>query len=44
VQWIKEAIIDLSGRVEPITQRKIARKVKNSQEVLMQYPQVVLLL
>ncbi len=44
VQRVKEAIIDLTDRGEHITPRKVARKVKISQEVLMQYPQVVLLL
>ena len=44
VQGVKEAIIDLTDRGERITPRKVARKVKISQEVLMQYPQVVLLL
>ena len=44
VQLVKEAIIDLTDRGEHITPRKVARKVNLSQKVLMQYPQVVLLL
>jgi len=44
VQQVKEAIIDLSDRGEHITRRKVARKVKIQPEVLMQNPQVVLLL
>ncbi len=44
VQRVKEAIIDMSDRGEHITPRKVARMVKISRVVLMQYPQVVLLL
>jgi predicted heme/steroid binding protein len=44
VQRVKEAIIDLTDCREHITPRMVARKMKISQEVLMQYPQVVLLL
>lgn len=44
VQRVKEAILDLTDRGERITPRKVARKVSISQEALMQYPQVVLLL
>jgi transcriptional regulator with XRE-family HTH domain len=44
VQRVKEAIIDLSDRRERIRPDKVARKVKISTEVLMQYPQVVVLL
>ena len=44
VQRVKEAIIDLTDRAEQVNPRKVARMVKISQEVLMQNPQVVLLL
>jgi hypothetical protein len=44
VQRVKEAISDLTDRGEHITPRNVARKVKISHEVLIQYPQVVLLL
>ncbi len=44
VRQVKEAIIDLTDRGEHITPRRVARKVKISREVLMQYPHVVLLL
>lgn len=44
VQRVKEAIIDLTDRGEHITPSKVARKVKISREVLMQYPQVIFLL
>jgi transcriptional regulator with XRE-family HTH domain len=44
VQRVKEALIDLAEREEHMTLRKVARMVKISREVLMQYPQVVLLL
>ena len=44
MQRVKEAIIDLTDRGEHITPSKVARKVKISREVLMQYPQVVFLL
>ncbi len=44
VQRVKEAIIDLTDRGEHITPRKVARKVKIYRDVLMQYPQVVVLL
>ena len=44
MQRVKEAIIDLSDDGEHITPNKVARKVHISPEVLMQYPQVLLLL
>jgi uncharacterized protein YifE (UPF0438 family) len=44
VQRVREVIIDLTNRGEHLTPRKVARKVKIHREVLMQYPQVVLLL
>ena len=44
VQQVKQAIIDLAGCGEHVTPSKIARKVHLSQAVLMQYPEVVLLL
>ena len=44
VQRVKEAIVELSDHGEHITLRKIARKVKITDAVLLQYPQVVLLL
>jgi len=44
VQRVKEAIVELSDHGEHITLRKVARQVKITDEVLLQYPQVVLLL
>ena len=44
VQRVKQAIIDLTDRGEHITPRKVAHIVKISREVLMRYPQVVVLL
>jgi len=44
VQRVKEAIVELSNQGEHITPRKVARQVKITVEVLMQYPQVVVLL
>lgn len=44
VQRVKEVIIDLTDRGEHITPSKVARKVKISRNVLVQYPLVVLLL
>lgn len=44
LQRAKEAITDLTECSEHITPRKVASRVHLSQEVLMQYPEVVLLL
>jgi len=44
MQRVKVALMDLSDHGEHITPGKIAQKVKISQEVLLQYPQVVMLL
>ena len=44
VQRVKEAIIDLSDHGERITKERVARKVKIHPTVLVQYPQVVVLL
>jgi hypothetical protein len=44
VQRIKVALIDLSDHGEHITMKKVARKVNITDVVLMQYPQVVMLL
>jgi hypothetical protein len=44
VQLVKEAITILADRGEHLTLRNVERIVKISQEVLKQYPQVVLLL
>ncbi len=44
VLQVKEAISDLSDLAERITVKTVARRVKISPEVLMQYPQVVVLL
>ncbi len=44
VQRVKEAIVELSDQGEHITPKNVARLVKMSPKVLMQYPQVVVLL
>lgn len=44
VQRVKVALIELSDHGEHITMKKVARKVNISDVVLMQYPQVVMLL
>jgi len=44
VQRVKEAFIDLADHGEHITLVKVARKVKITEEVLLQYPQVLLFL
>src|SRR6266567_3186435 len=43
VQRVKEAIVELSDHGEHITLRKVARQVKITDEVLLQYPQEELL-
>lgn len=43
LQRVREAIIDLAGCSEHVTLTKVARKVHYSPKVLMQYPQVALL-
>ena len=44
MQRVKEAVIDLTDRGEPITLNRVARQTHHTRRVLMQYPQVVLFL